>query len=349
MRVIEGNGVNDLYGQGVRMLAADGELEQTRNGPAYVMPTPVTSVYHRPNQRVLLNRKRNANPFFHLFESLWMLAGHNDVESLNRYIGNFGQRFAEEDGKVHGAYGHRWRRAFGFDQLEAIVERLKKNPNDRQCVLQMWDARDTKSNDLLGDWKDRPCNTHVYFRVRKKMEVDGLVGSFTSQDGQWPILDMTVLCRSNDIVYGAYGANAVHFSIMMEYVAGRLGALIGTMYQVSNNYHGYANTLPNVADADDGVDYYDAMDPLPMGNDWEKWDEDLAAFMVWTQALVIRGETREYKYANDWFSNTATPMFYAHHLWKSAMRASARSMVMSIAAKDWRKACVNWMVARDAK
>lgn len=350
MRVIEGDGVNDLYAKGVRMLAQEGVLERTRNGPAYVMPTPVTSVYHKPTQRVLLNRKRNANPFFHLFESLWMLEGSNDVERLNTYIGNFGGRFAEDDGRVHGAYGHRWRRAFGFDQLEAIVERLRKNPQDRQCVLQMWDCRDTKSDDLKGDWKDRPCNTHVYFRVRMDLQyypapiVGGLGPAGNAVEK--PMLDMTICCRSNDIVYGAYGANAVHFSILMEYVAGRVGATIGTMYQVSNNYHGYDTTLPAVADADNGVRHYDTFQPTPMATDWEMFDEDIRSFMFWHKTLVQHGSNQSVIFKNEWFTRVAHPMFHAHYLWKTAMKHTARTLVSQIAAPDWRLACAQWMDAR---
>ena len=41
-------------------------------------------------------------------------------------------------------------------------------------------------------------------------------------------LQMTVHCRSNDIIWGTYGANAVHFSILQEYVAARIGVDLGT-------------------------------------------------------------------------------------------------------------------------
>ena len=256
MRVIEGEDVNELYWRGMNILRTDGRKEDSRNGPAIVMPEGVLSVYKKPTQRVLLDFKRGANPFFHLFESLWMLAGRDDVAALERYITDFGTRYAESDGRVHGAYGHRWRKAFGFDQLNEIVKRLRANPRDRQCVLQMWDARndissnfaDAKNcNDLLGVWKDRPCNTQVYFRLRDEVAVDGLVGCYSTGNGLWPVLDMLVMCRSNDIVYGAYGANAVHFSILHEYMAGRLGGVvIGKFEQLSYNYHAYVDVLDKV-------------------------------------------------------------------------------------------------------
>lgn len=345
MRVIEGYGVNDLYATGVRMLKNDGVLEQTRNGPALVMPLPVTGVYHRPNERVLLNRKRNANPFFHLYESLWMLAGRDDVASLNRYIGNFGQRFAEPDGRVHGAYGFRWRRTMGFDQIEAIVERLKNNPQDRQCVLQMWDGSVMRSNDLCGDWKDRPCNTHIYFRVRTKEpeEKDAAAGI-----EPWRELDMTICCRSNDIIYGAYGANAVHFSVLMEYVAGRLGVEIGTMYQISNNYHGYVSTMPE--HIPEWINYYDSFKPLPMGTSWEDWDSDLAQFMSWLDNGAKSGVFGGSMYVNQWFGTVAEPMFTAFNYWKAFKEKNlAVKIAHQIEADDWRQAALQWFESRMTK
>jgi hypothetical protein len=52
-------------------------------------------------------------------------------------------------------------------------------------------------------------------------------------------LDMTVTNRSNDMLWGAYGANAVHFSYLQEFVAAAIGVPVGTYYQVSNNLHVY--------------------------------------------------------------------------------------------------------------
>jgi thymidylate synthase len=357
MHVIDGEDVNEIYWRGMNLLRTDGRDEDSRVGPCRVLAYPVTSVYRNPTQRVLLNFKRAANPFFHLFESLWMLAGRNDVGALNRYITDFGTRFAEPNGEVHGAYGHRWRRALGFDQLDAIVERLRKNPRDRQCVLQMWDASPIQtdygqlyygSNDLLGDWKDRPCNTHVYFRIRDKTVHDGLVGSFTTPSGQWPVLDMMVSCRSNDIVYGAYGANAVHFSILQEYMAGRIGALVGRMTQVSWNYHAYNDVLARIGFPSNLETYKGyKISPTPMGSDWLAWDNDLKAFMSWQKTLVEAGVTDTFEgYVNKWFRNTAEPMFIAHFKWKNAMHKEARNTAMMIESEDWRFAALQWFDVR---
>jgi hypothetical protein len=85
--------------------------EQTRNGPAIVYPEMVTTVYKCPSERVLFHKGRDANPIFHLMESIWMLAGRNDAAFLQQ----FNKRMADfsDDNKVfNAAYGYRWRKHF---------------------------------------------------------------------------------------------------------------------------------------------------------------------------------------------------------------------------------------------
>jgi len=212
-----------------------------------VMPTPVTTVYVNPHERVMFWPQRDANPFLHLYESLWMLAGRNDIAPLIRYAKQF-ENYSDDGSTLHGAYGHRWREHFGFDQLEIIVKRLRANVDDRRSVLQMWDCNaDLSETDIR---KDLPCNTIVSFQVSPALE-----------------LDMTVFCRSNDIVWGAYGANAVHFSFLQEFLALCTGLHIGRYYQVSVNWHGYLSTLKPVADLQHEVGYecpYEAGQVIPM-------------------------------------------------------------------------------------
>ncbi len=238
MRVIRARNVNGALNEGMHLLDECGVREDSRAGPVVVAPWPVTTIYERPCERVLFEPRRDANPFFHLMEGLWMLAGRQDAKFLNRYVRDFGDRFAEptvmwqneNERIIHDAYGHRWRRAFGYDQLDLIVKKLRANPQDRQCVLQMWDATAWQERDLVvkiygddmigqddleGDWVSRPCNTHAYFRVRDVAYRDPPVTDQNSAEweariarGGDKVLDMTICCRSNDAIWGAHGANA---------------------------------------------------------------------------------------------------------------------------------------------
>lgn len=210
--------VNSALTDGLWRLRTGGVVEQSRNGPVLVMPGPVITEYKRPRERVLFHTVRDANPVFHLLESLWMLAGRRDAAWLLPFNSNMAT-YAEEDGYFHGAYGARWRSHFGFDQLIAVAEELHRDPQSRRAVVAMWNP----GADLGASKKDLPCNTHIYFDCRRD------------------VLNMTVCCRSNDAVWGAYGANAVHFSILQEVVAALVGVPVGTYYQMSNNFHVYTD------------------------------------------------------------------------------------------------------------
>jgi Thymidylate synthase len=223
MRVLIARNVHEALPLGLRLLEQEGLRRESRNGPVLVSPWPVTTVYERPCERVLFWPERDANPFFHLYESLWMLAGRNDVKPLLRYAKNMAS-FSDDGRTLHGAYGYRWRRWFEkpLDQLMVIAQVLRENPDDRRSILQMWDA----SSDLGKMGKDLPCNTMASFQ--------------RDAEGR---LNLTVFCRSNDIIWGAYGANAVHFSMLLEYMALWIGCPVGVYNQVSVNWHGYLNTL----------------------------------------------------------------------------------------------------------
>lgn len=221
---ITARNVNSAFNDGFWLLRLSGIKEDSRNGPVVVAPGPVVTTYLVPTERVLFHAGRDANPVFHLLESIWMLAGRDSVDWVLPFNSRFSE-YAESDGRVHGAYGRRWRQHWRFDQIKKVISILNEDPNSRQAVIQMWDPE----NDLGVKVKDKPCNTAIYFDLRGG------------------VLNMTVTNRSNDIVWGAYGANAVHMSMLQEFIAGAVSAKVGVYRQFSNNFHAYTNHGP-VAD-----------------------------------------------------------------------------------------------------
>lgn len=206
-------------------------VRESRVGACISIAEPVITIYADPTRRVLLNVERDPNPFFHLFEALWMLAGRNDVEFVSYFV----KRMAEfsDDGKtLHGAYGWRWMSFFTSDQIENVIDTLSKDPTSRRCVVTMWDPYRDPIKARSGG-KDVPCNTQIYFDIRNGKR-----------------LNMSVTCRSNDAIWGAYGANAVHFSVLMEYVllSLRLRGLsdlsMGRYTQFSHDMHVYTGPFP---------------------------------------------------------------------------------------------------------
>ena len=338
MKVIEARNVNDAYLKGLRLLKDQGLAQGSRAGEVLVMPCPVTTVYEWPLERVLFNSIRDANPFFHLGEALWMLAGRNDATWLDRFVKDFSSRFAEKDGQQHGAYGYRWLHHFDLEgggyrslpnQLDTVVRLLRANPDDRRVVLTMWDP----VADLGIDRRDIPCNTHAYFRI--------LNGA----------LDITVCCRSNDAVWGAYGANAVHFSILQEYIATRIGVDVGLYFQISNNFHVYTDVLkkvwPEVWPSGDNTVWdkhrYERgrVEVQPLMDDPGSFDSELDIFL---QRL---GEDLAWRYENKFFSDVATPFFLAHNSWRNREYNQAQVWLEEMPENnDWRLAASEWMKRR---
>lgn len=321
--------VNDALPAALQLLQERGAARETRNGPVRYFTEPVMTTYHSPRERVLFNPARDANPFFHLFESLWMLAGRDDVKFVKAFVKRMAT-FSDNGKTLHGAYGRRWISWFGYDQLQVIIDELKRDPNSRRCVLSMWDGMVDLQLATNGG-KDVPCNTQAFFAV--------------SADGR---LDMTLINRSNDIVWGAYGANAVHFSYLQEFVAAGVGVEVGRLYQFSNNLHGYDSTvLPLVEKG--GHEFtanpYDDIElqPFPLvSTDIARWREDLSVFMDVGPTPGLR---------DPFFRRVAIPMWVAHEAYKASDDLErfehAREALDNCKAGDWKRACLEWLERRE--
>lgn len=320
MQVLEGANVRELYKIGMDYLHENGVEEDSRNGKVLVAPGPVMSVYRNPTHRVILNPTRDANPFFHFFEGIWMLSGGWDGNYLNQFVSDFTSRFADGlAGYLHGAYGNRWRSHFDMDQILNVVIILQDNPQDRRAVISMWDP----NIDLGAISKDIPCNTSLFFRVNN--------GS----------LDMMVNCRSNDIIWGAYGANAVHMTMLQEYIATAIGVPVGVFYQNSWNFHAYSDIFHEKCKGlDDGtwmVPY--ETDLIPLVSDMSPYPSFLNECRYWVLGFEI-------EYKNEIFYRVASPMRMAHKLYKEHLYDNAISVCETIEAGDWRKACTQWLERR---
>lgn len=218
MYSVRGDTVNDVFRDALWLMKASGVESDSRNGKVKLLPEPCCLTYLYPVKRVLFAEARDANPYFHLMEALWMLAGRNDVKWLKQFNSKIDQ-YSDDGVSFHGAYGYRWVNHFDFDQLDWLIQHLTLNPDSRRAVLTMWDPRvDTPDKTNV---KDVPCNTQACFSIRPHG------------------LDMTVFNRSNDLVWGATGANAVHFSFLQEYLAWALGVPVGRYHQITNNLHIY--------------------------------------------------------------------------------------------------------------
>jgi hypothetical protein len=290
-------------------------------------------------------------------EALWILSGSNDVMFVE-YFAKQMWAYSDDGTTSWGAYGWRWRRFFGWDQLEGIIAELKANPASRRCVLAMWNAAGrnareepwiTKEGVVPGDAHDFyvathggldvPCNTHIYF------------------DARGGRLNMTVCNRSNDAIWGCYGANAVHMSFLLEYMAMRIELPMGVYRQFSNNFHAYLDVFSREklqSIADECAELLDGP-PLPVtGPAIEPgFDEDLKWFMPWARkhiAHIPEGfswpKAPKVPMKTAFFAGVVVPMFIAWNYHKERLPVQALTEASKIAAPDWRRACTEWLLRR---
>lgn len=304
--------VNDLYTDVLIKLGWAKE-EPSRNGRVKSIEEPVLYYMENPKERVLFNPQRMCNPYLHVMETVWMFSGSKDVNFLLPFSQQMRQ-YAESDGTINGAYGHRWRTHFEKDQIAVVIGMLRADKTSRQAVIGMYDP----SQDSSEHWKDRPCNTHLYFRV-----VDGK-------------LQMTVCNRSNDAVWGMCGANVVHMTYLQELVASAIQVPCGRYYVMSNNLHIYEHHWDLMKDPKTWDYYREGLaEPYPLlDGTIDYWE-----FLNECRSFVANGEKGYY--TSNWINNVVRPM-YNHYM----CRLNGDYVTYDIEetlATDWRLAEKHWM------
>lgn len=325
---IRGQSVNDVYEDLAKHFAE--EIVQTaciksntinrksRVGDVHELKGLTILEYYKPEQRVLFCPIRDANPYFHLMEAMWMLAGRKDVGFLATYS-------KQASGLILGAasYGYRWRKYFGVDQLEQLVTKLKIDPTGRRAYLAMWDPE----SDLTSKEIDVPCNLGIKFEIR---------------EGR---LEMTVFNRSNDAIWGACGANVVHMSFLQEYVANMVGVPMGSYFQVSGNMHVYSEVyeermkkyIPNHSLRH----FYRDPDwnSIKLVTDPMSFDHELE--------IVLKNHKTPRQFENDFLGGVVRPAMVSWDAYKAKFYTEAEHAAENIVCEDWRFAMKSWLLRRE--
>jgi thymidylate synthase len=188
------------------------ELEQvtSRGMPVIVRGKPTRELLARtvslekPLERFVIVPGRRNDPFATIAETMWVIAGRDDIGFLSRYLGRAGD--FSDDGMVwRGGYGPRLRNWQGVDQVNEIRKLLLEDPESRRAVAVMFDP----ARDFDNSSRDVPCNNWLHFMVR---------------DGR---LDLDIVIRSNDILWGFSGINTFEWSVLHELMSHWLKAKVG--------------------------------------------------------------------------------------------------------------------------
>lgn len=150
----------------------------------------------------------------------WYLSHSRDVSELQKHAPTW-KRMHGGNCQVNSNYGWQWSRN---KQLQKVIEKLSEFPDTRQAWLTIYDGKEIDDYDY-----DTPCTLNIGFKVRN------FRGRF--------FLDMIVLMRSNDLIFG-FCNDQYCFSQLQKYVTTKLGPRIevGTYYHFAQDLHIYLPT-----------------------------------------------------------------------------------------------------------
>ena len=153
-------------------------------------------------------------------EQIWFLTGSRKPEELLRDFTKIWDSFTNPNDVVTVAYGYRWRKHFGRDQIAKLIELLEQEPSSRHGVIVAWDpAQDGLS---LFKKKNVPCPyTFTVNIIGGKLHLHNIV-------------------RSNDMILG-FPFDVAGFCLLQYILAQKLNAGVGTYSHSISNAHIYEN------------------------------------------------------------------------------------------------------------
>jgi thymidylate synthase len=153
-------------------------------------------------------------------EQIWFISGARKPEDFLRHFTKIWDNFTNPGDVVTVAYGYRWRKHFGRDQLQLLINLLEKDPTSRHGVVCAWDP----GQDGLGGTvkKNVPCPyTFTVNIIGRRLNLHNII-------------------RSNDCILGM-PADVAGFALLQCVLAQRLRVKPGIYSHSISNAHIYDN------------------------------------------------------------------------------------------------------------
>lgn len=249
----------------LRLLLEKGDVVPSRNGETRELWSH-HMVIENPLQRVLLAPGRGHNPFAALAETMWVLAGRNDLEFLGRYLPRAGD--FSDDGKTwRGGYGPRLRAWERFGGLQSQVPETSDPTlmEDRKDDIRDWVSQAYKGLGLEAPYSlTNPDPICLVDQLEECVKIltedpnsrravmvifDPSLDYCQSKDipcNNWVAfkirsgkLNMTIGVRSNDVIWGFSGINVFEWSVLQQMMAHWTGTEVGKMGYLADSFHLY--------------------------------------------------------------------------------------------------------------
>ncbi|MFJ5859880.1 thymidylate synthase [Pseudarthrobacter sp. NPDC092439] len=212
-----------------------------------------TVILENPLERCVIVPNRRNNIFATIAETVWVMAGRNDLDFLSHYLPRSAD-FSDDGGVTWRAgYGPRLRSWKGtVDQVAEVLKLLSTSESSRRAVMSLFDPEQDyqESNDI-------PCTNWLHFTVR---------------DGY---LNMSITVRSNDLMWGFSGINTFEWSVLQEMVAHWLGKKVGTATFFISSLHLYARHFNRASEILSAPHFHDPYRLTPATSRFQTSFDDL--------------------------------------------------------------------------
>jgi len=169
-----------------------------------------------------------------IHELLWFLKGETNLAYLHEHDVSIWNEWADEQGELGPVYGHQWRSwptpdGRHIDQIQQVIEQLKKSPNSRRIIVSAWNVADLPDESISpqlnvarGKMALAPC--HAFFQ-------------FYVADGK---LSCQLYQRSCDTFLGL-PFNIASYALLTHMVAQQSDLEVGDFIWTGGDVHLYLN------------------------------------------------------------------------------------------------------------
>ncbi|MBO7256070.1 MAG: thymidylate synthase [Bacteroidales bacterium] len=161
-----------------------------------------------------------------IYEMLWFIKGDTNIKYLNDNKVTIWDEWADENGDLGPVYGHQWRSwpapdGRKIDQLAAVINSLKNNPDSRRHIVSAWNPAEVDQMALP------PCHSLFQFYVA---------------DGK---LSCQLYQRSADVFLGV-PFNIASYALLTMMIAQECGYELGDFVHTLGDAHIYTNHFEQV-------------------------------------------------------------------------------------------------------
>lgn len=226
MYVISGKTINDVVLQALEKVLAEGVNVSPRNGSALSI-YDVSMILQNPRSRHLSLIGRKNNIFATFAETIWVLAGSNKIKPYLTFFVPRAPEYSDDGDTWRAAYGER---LYAYGQLESVIEQFKKEGiYTRRAVISLYmPERDTNQSLKkvydLDTSLDIPCNNLIHFFVTPNKK-----------------LNIKIIQRSGDLIYGVSNINIFEFSLLQEMVLYILQKEVDDQLELGYLHHSITN------------------------------------------------------------------------------------------------------------